>query len=68
MKAENKQKVLDTIEDLVTNFVHYDREEDEQLSVEALESYLEDGTINLERIFHHFKICLGKAFPKQFEE
>jgi uncharacterized protein YtpQ (UPF0354 family) len=49
-----KDKILDKVEDLVSDFL-YDRKEDEDLPELAIEEAVKDGTITIEEIVAHFK-------------
>jgi len=49
-----KQTILNTIEDLVSNFVYYDRKEDEDLSQEDLEQAVKTGVITVDEIIEKF--------------
>lgn len=56
-----KTLILDTVGDLVSDFVFYDRKEDEELSVKALKQAFRDGTITVEEVVQHFKAQLEKG-------
>jgi len=50
-----KQIILNTITDLCSNFLYYDRKEDEDLSVEDLEEAVENGTITIDEMVEEFR-------------
>lgn len=54
-KARIRKAVRDTVSDLVTNFLYYDRKEDESLSVEDLEQALADGAVTRDEIVAWFR-------------
>lgn len=51
-----RQHVLDRVSDLVVNLLYYDRKEDEDLPVGAIEAALEAGEITVAEIIGHFAI------------
>ena len=53
-----KQLILDTVSDLVSNFMYYDRKEDEDLPKGAIENAIESGTITVDEIVAQFKADL----------
>ena len=59
-----KELILDAIEDLYSNFVFYDRIEDEDLSVEELNYAVDNEVITVEEIVEHFENCLLNTFEK----
>lgn len=59
---ELKERILDTISDLVVNFTYYDRKEDEELTIYMLEESVENGWITLDEIVEQFKSDLEDAF------
>ncbi len=61
---DKRQIILDTIEDLCSNFVFYDRKEDEDLSVEELNYAVDNEVITVEEIVEHFKDCLLNTFTE----
>lgn len=54
-----KEKILNTVTDLVSNFAYYDRKEDDELPVGAIEQAIKDGVITLDEIVNHFRDQLG---------
>ncbi len=63
---ELKKVALAKIHDLVTDFLYYDRKEDEELSRIDLENIIEDGTLTYAEIINHFDKYLLEEWP--FEE
>ena len=57
----SKKVVLDTISDLITNFLYYNRKEDEDLPVGSIESMVIDGEITIEEILQAFEKELREA-------
>ena len=57
-----RQIILDTIEDLCSNFVFYDRKEDEDLSVDELNYTVDNKIITVDEMVEHFKDCLLNTF------
>lgn len=56
-----KKIILDTIEDLVGEFVYYGRKEDEQLSAKQLN---EAGVITVDEMVQRFREGLENTFKK----
>ena len=55
----NKVKIIrDTIEDLVSNFMYYDRKEDEELPRGSIEKALENKELTVQNIVDRFEECL----------
>lgn len=57
-----KQTVLDTIDDLCSDFLYYDRKEDEDLTVELLNKAVEDGEITIKEMVDKFEACLRNTY------
>ena len=57
-----KQTILDTIEDLCSDFTYYDRKEDEQLSMEQLNQAVASGEITIDEMVEKFRAGLTAAF------
>ena len=47
---ELKQTIINTIGDLCSNFLYYDRKEDEYLSSDQLEQAVKDGVITVDEM------------------
>lgn len=50
-----RQNILDTVEDLVSGLMYYDRKEDEDLPRGAIEQAVEDDEITYKEIVDHFE-------------
>lgn len=50
-----KQVIINTIDDCVSNFLYYDRKEDEELSPGAIEEAIKSGDITYAEIIDRFK-------------
>jgi hypothetical protein len=56
-----KASILEAVEDLVLDFLVYDRQEDEDLPEGAIENALDKGDITEEEIVNKFKECLRES-------
>lgn len=59
-----KQTILNTISDLVSAFVYYDRKEDETLSMEQLNEAVESGIITIDEMVAEFKKHLDATWKR----
>ena len=59
-----KETILNTVDDLVGDFLYYDRKEDEDLPRDAIQKALKDGEITLDEICDKFKETLMQNLPK----
>lgn len=59
-----KQIILDTISDLCSNFLYYDRKEDEQLSREQLNDAVRFGEITIDEMVEEFRSNLERTFKQ----
>jgi len=50
-----KQQILDTITDLCSNFLYYDRKEDEDLSAEDIKDAVKSGEITIDEMVEEFR-------------
>jgi hypothetical protein len=50
-----REHILGTVTDLVSDFLYYDRKEDEYLPRGAIEAALADGTITVDEIVDKFR-------------
>ena len=57
-----KNIILDTIDDLCSNFLYYDRKEDEDLTMELLNKAVDDGEITVKEMVDKFEECLRNTF------
>lgn len=62
-----KEKILNTISDLVSDFVYYNRKEDEELSAEQLNAAVKNGDITIEEMVEAFREGLNNTFNKAAE-
>ena len=53
-----KKILKNTIEDLVSNFIYYDRKEDEDLPLNEIEKMINKGETNIDEIVKVFKEVL----------
>ena len=53
-----KQTILDTIDDTVAKLVYYDRKEDEELPVGAIDQAVRDGVITVDEMVEKFREVL----------
>jgi hypothetical protein len=54
-----KARVLGVLEDLVSNFLYYDRKEDENLPVGAIEKMIASGELTIDEIVNAFRLYLS---------
>ena len=62
VKSENerlKQHILAIVSDLVTDFLYYDRKEDEEVGPEVIEQAVANGVITADEIVERFRDELG---------
>lgn len=60
-KSEIKTRILNAVKDLVSNFMYYDRKEDEDLSTDALVVAFKDKIITVQEVLDVFKAVLDKC-------
>jgi len=58
-----KEQILGTVQDLVTDFVYYDRKEDEDLSADQLDKAVESGEITVDDMVAEFRKHLEAVYP-----
>ena len=63
-----KQHMLDIIEDLITDYLYYDRQEDEDLSFEEVEELVKSGEITAHEISECFDKDIRKAIKDNFDD
>ncbi len=56
-----REKIKNVVEDLVTDFLHYDRQEDEELSKEDLHTMIDDQDVLVDEVVMWFKDALEEA-------
>lgn len=59
-----RTKILNTISDLCTNFVYYDRKEDDELSISDLEDAVNSGLITIDEMVAEFRKNLEQSLLK----
>ena len=57
----SKETVLETVDDLVSDFLYYDRKEDEDLPRGKIEAMVSRGEITVDEIVERFSIEIRKA-------
>jgi hypothetical protein len=57
-----KQTILDTISDLCSDFLYYDRKEDEDLTMEQLNEAVKNGEITIDEMVAEFRKHLENTF------
>lgn len=57
-----KDLIIANVNDLVSDFLYYDRKEDEDLSVEQLNAAIKSGEITIDEIADIFKSELQRSF------
>lgn len=57
-----KQKILNTISDLCSDFLYYDRKEDEKLSADQLNEAVDSGEITIDEMVAEFRKHLENTF------
>lgn len=59
--SDLRQNILDTVDDLVANFLYYDRKEDQDLPRGAIDRAIRDGVITADDIVQHFSEVLKRT-------
>lgn len=59
-----KTKILNTIEDLVSDFVYYGIKDDNELTVKKLNKSVESGEITVDEMVSEFRKHLENVFKK----
>ena len=54
-KASQRQIIFDTIDDLVSRFLYYDRKDDEELRIGDIEKVINRGYVSVDEIAERFK-------------
>jgi hypothetical protein len=60
-----KELIEDTVSDLVSGFLYYDRKEDEELPRGAIQEAIKKGIITKQDIIEKFKEELNKGLSEQ---
>ena len=58
------ENIENTIEDLVSDFLYYDRKEDEDLPIWAIQKAIKDGLITKEQIIKKFEESLNEGLSE----
>lgn len=56
-----RDHIRDTVDDLVSNFLYYDRKEDEDLPRGAIDEFIETGGVTVAEIVEWFDESLNRA-------
>ena len=56
-----KTTIENTVEDLVSELLYYDRKEDEDLPIGAIETAIDNGEITQKDIVSKFRECLKRG-------
>jgi len=59
-----RDMILGYVEDEITDFLYYDRREDEDLELGMIEDAIESGEITTDEMANHWKKCLEKAIDE----
>lgn len=59
-----RELILLTVQDLVTDFVSYDRKEDEELPRDQLEDAVRTGEVTVEEIVNEFRSSLIRGLGR----
>lgn len=60
-----RQDILDAISDIVSDFVYYDRKDDDSLSSEELRTAVNRGEITIDEMVNEFRRHLENTFKKE---
>lgn len=55
-----KETILNTVDDLVSNFLYYDRKHDEDLPTDTIEREIKAGNVTVDEIVERFRAALLK--------
>jgi len=61
---DRRQIIFNEITDRVSDILYYQRKEDEELPVGAIEEAIAQGEITVDEIVNHFKAELEENLPK----
>lgn len=64
MSVKTKQLILATINDLIADFLYYDRKEDEELPIGAINEAVRADVISIGEIVDHFRSELHKGLAE----
>ena len=57
-RMEIKENILLTVDDLVSNFLDYDRKEDEELKLGDIDTAIKNGEVTIDEIVNKFRECI----------
>jgi len=57
-QTKRRQMILDTVSDCALNLIAYDRKEDDDLPLGAIEEAVRKGEITMDEIVEHFRTSL----------
>lgn len=60
----NKQHILDEVDDHVSRFLYYDRKEDDDLPLGAIDDAVKNGDLSFEELVEAFSSALWKGLKK----
>ena len=58
MCDDKKKYIMDVIDDMVSDFVYYNRKEDEVLPDGSIEQAVKDGIVTIDEMCNYFRRCL----------
>jgi len=58
MSRERREIILGTVDDLVSDFLYYDRKESESLPRGAIDDAVKAGEVTVDEIVEQFRKCL----------
>ncbi len=65
MRGETTKSIIeDTVKDAVTNFMYYDRKEDQELPVGAIEESIRSGAVSTDWIVDRFRYWLQNSVER----
>ena len=53
-----RMRIFGTVDDLVADFLYYDRKEDEDLPREAIDDAVREGVVTVDEVVAKFRQCL----------
>ena len=65
---KTKDRILGTVQDLVSNFLYYDRKGDEDLPVGMIDRAVAKGEITIDEIVDAFKSRLDNGLTREFSD
>ncbi len=61
----SRDTILDTIDDLVSDFLYYDRKEDEELPLNVIEQAVLKGEVSISDMVAKFEACLRNGLSQE---